>query len=373
MSDDVSSPSINKDFSPSMVMKQMRAGISARDAFKNLVGCEISQLVEEDNLSEGYIWNILIEFGRRNQREKIYKARSPISDMNKVFELINNSKQIVVIIGAGASIGPDFRSPGGLYDTIAKEGKLEDPYQVFDLDYFKRDPSVFWEYAHMIFPDKDPAHSEAHYFIQMLEEKGKLLRLYSQNVDTLECGVPPEKLRCVHGSWRETKCLQCGRTFEIEELRPYVEEKTIPVCPCGGQIKPGIVFFGQRTNIEDEDITYDSDNGDLLIVIGTSLRVAPVSMIPNFMAHIPSILINKEPVTCSFSVELLGDCSYVVNFLEKGLKWKESEEDEKQEFTFHDPNKFFFPDPDGQVSTISETGCVSFLVTPTEPNEEDLL
>ena len=358
---------MNKNLTPSLVEEQKNSGVPAREAFKKLVGSDVSYFLEKEDEPDEIIWGILFHLSRKIQR---MKERPTIGELNKVFELIDKAQKIIVIIGAGASIGPDFRSPGGLYDTIAKDGKLTDPYQVFDLDYFKKDPSVFWQYAHMIFPDKNPAHSDTHYFIQMLQEKGKLLRLYSQNVDTLECGVPEDKLRCVHGSWRSTKCMQCGRTFDIEELRPYVEGKTIPVCQCGGQIKPGIVFFGQKTNIEDEDIMHDSDFGDLLIVIGTSLRVAPISMLPRFMSHIPSILINKEPVTCNFSVELLGDCSQVVNFLEKGLGWKES--DIEEEVSFHEPNRFFFKDSNGQVSTISETGCVSFLVTPIPAKEEDL-
>ena len=30
----------------------------------------------------------------------------------------------------------------------------------------------------------------------------------ASDVDTLEIGIPDEKLRCVHGSWRENKCLK---------------------------------------------------------------------------------------------------------------------------------------------------------------------
>ena len=362
---------LNQDFSRTMIIQQIKQGISAKDALKNLTGVSCEEIFTTDDPPEGYIWEFLIQLARKNRMQKIEKARAPISDLGKVCELIDKAQKIIVIIGAGASIGPDFRSPGGLYDTIAKEAHLEDPYQVFDLDFFKYDPSVFWQYAHMIFPAENPEHSDTHYFIQMLEEKGKLLRLYSQNVDTLECGVPPEKLRCVHGSWRSTHCMQCGRIFDIEEIRPYVERKSIPVCSCGGQIKPGIVFFGQKTNIEEDEVQIDADSGDLLIVVGTSLRVAPISMLPNVMATIPSILINREPVTCGFSVELLGDCSQVVNYLEDRLGWKKSEREE--DVVFHEPNRFFFRDKDGSIPTIYETGCMSFLVTENKPNEEDLL
>ncbi|EAY19127.1 transcriptional regulator, Sir2 family protein [Trichomonas vaginalis G3] len=347
----------------------MRAGNKADEVFKTVVGKE-PQTIFSEEVPEAYLWNFLIQFAREQTRQRVAKARKPIQSMEDIIKLIENSKHIIVIIGAGASIGPDFRSPGGLYDSIAKEGCLEDPYQVFDLDYFKKDPTIFWRFAHKIFPDKNPAHSDTHYFIAELENHGKLQRLYSQNVDTLECGVPESKLRCVHGSWRNSYCLSCGKKFDIEDLREAVQNGTVPTCPCGGQIKPGIVFFGQKTNIEDEDITADSEEGDLLIVIGTSLKVAPISMLPEFFSQIPSILINREPVTCNFSAEFLGDCSDVVKAIQKGLGWKDFPE---QQIHFNEPNKFFFPDKNGNISHVYETGPVSFVVTPCEANPNDLL
>jgi NAD-dependent histone deacetylase SIR2/NAD-dependent deacetylase sirtuin 1 len=46
-------------------------------------------------------------------------------------------------MGAGASTWEDFRSPGGLYDTIRRTSLLKNPYQIFDLSVFESDPSIF--------------------------------------------------------------------------------------------------------------------------------------------------------------------------------------------------------------------------------------
>jgi hypothetical protein len=62
-----------------------------------------------------------------------------------------------------------------------------------------------------------------------------------------------------------------------------------------------------RTN---EDLDFDAANADLLVVIGTSMRVAPVSYLPQVIGA-PAVLINREPVTCTFNAELLGDCENV--------------------------------------------------------------
>merc|ERR1712008_225003 len=54
---------------------------------------------------------------------------------------------------------------------------------------------------------------------------------------------------------------------------------------------------------------------DLLIVIGSSLKVRPVALIPSSLPeNVPQILINREPLPhCTFDVELLGDCDTIVN------------------------------------------------------------
>lgn len=49
-------------------------------------------------------------------------------------------KQIVVMAGAGISVAagiPDFRSKGGLYESIKKEYHMDRPECVFDINYFR--------------------------------------------------------------------------------------------------------------------------------------------------------------------------------------------------------------------------------------------
>ncbi|OHS96730.1 transcriptional regulator, Sir2 family protein [Tritrichomonas foetus] len=359
------------------VIKAIQREQPPREVMEKL-GIDVSQFPE--NMLDSDLWVIILNILKESRRRHHYQ-RTYIKSIHEVMQLIEKSTKIVAVIGAGASVGPDFRSPGGLYDQIAKSGALDDPYKVFDMEYFVRDPSVFWRFAHLIYPSTDPEHSQAHYFLAELEKRGKLLRVYSQNVDTLEVGIPNEKLRCVHGSWRENKCLECGEIHDIEDLRECVNNQTIPKCKkCGGQIKPGIVFFGQRTNIEDEDIEYDSKNADLLIVIGTSLRVAPVSYIPEMMYKVPSILINREPVSCQFNAELLGEGDAVVTAIENELGWIESKSKPESEtetksdsgvntkkaenFVFIQPNKFVMPSDDGVGTQFAETGRSLFLVCP---------
>jgi hypothetical protein len=97
-----------------------------------------------------------------------------------------------------------------------------------------------------------------------------------------------------------------------------------------GILKPDIVFFGEGLpDIYHRSIDEDKLKCDLLIVIGSSLKVKPVANIPHLLKpDVPQILINRESLKhLSFDVELLGDCDVIVNELLNRLEEKRLEEE----------------------------------------------
>lgn len=91
-------------------------------------------------------------------------------------------------------------------------------------------------------------------FIKVLEKKSKLLRNYTQNIDTLEQVVGIENVIECHGknfinvlsksnnlslgnlffflgSFATASCTQCGHKVSAENIRPDVFEQRIPRCP----------------------------------------------------------------------------------------------------------------------------------------------
>lgn len=90
-------------------------------------------------------------------------------------------------------------------------------------------------------------------------------------------------------------------------------------------MKPDITFFGESLPDEfSRRLTeHDRDKVDLVVVIGTSLKVAPVSeVVPYLPAHIPQIYISRTPVThINFDIDLLGDCDVVVSELCRRAGW----------------------------------------------------
>lgn len=99
----------------------------------------------------------------------------------------------------------------------------------------------------------------------------------------------------------------------------------IPLCPkcpqdgsCFAIMKPDIVFFGESLPSEFyRNLEEDSEKVDLLIVIGSSLKVRPVALIPSHVPpEVPQVLINREPLRhLTFDVELLGDCDVIISEL----------------------------------------------------------
>lgn len=119
-----------------------------------------------------------------------------------------------------------------------------------------------------------------------------------------------------------------------------------------GIMKPDITFFGEQLPDKFSDRLTNNDKHlvDLVIVIGTSLKVAPVSeVIPYLPANIPQMYISRTPVShVNFDVDMLGDCDVVVAELCRRLEWELNHDmvpkDQKVEVKLQDgfPSRYVF-------------------------------
>lgn len=108
---------------------------------------------------------------------------------------------------------------------------LSDPQEVFDISIFRDDPSIFYSVAKDILPSTNK-FSPTHAFIRLLQDKGKLLTNFTQNIDNLEChaGILPEKLIQCHGSFATASCVECKYKVDGEEI--YKDLKAGKVARC---------------------------------------------------------------------------------------------------------------------------------------------
>jgi NAD+-dependent protein deacetylase sirtuin 1 len=278
------------------------------------------------------------------QREK----QLDFNTLEQCIDMIDKAQNIIVLTGAGCSVScgiPDFRSRDGVYARLRVDfPDLPDPQAMFDILYFDHDPRPFFKFAKEIYPGQFKP-SLSHKFIKKIEDHGKLLRNYTQNIDTLEMAANIKNAILCHGSFATASCTVCKLKVDSEFIREKIFNQEIPYCEkCKsnneleqngtaeeeatsssfgntrrtGILKPDIVFFGEGLpEVYHESINEDKLKCDLLIVIGSSLKVKPVANIPHLLpAHVPQILINRESLKhMNFDVELLGDCDGIVNEL----------------------------------------------------------
>ncbi|KAL2865473.1 uncharacterized protein BJX67DRAFT_373114 [Aspergillus lucknowensis] len=297
---------------------------------------------------------------------KEFTRRQKLSEYNSVddaVKLLNESKNIIVLTGAGISTSlgiPDFRSKDtGLYSQLEHLG-LSDPQEVFDIHLFREDPSVFYSIAKDILPT-EKKYSPTHGFIRLLQDKGKLLTNYTQNIDNIEAnaGVHPENIVQCHGSFAMATCLKCQYKVPGDEIYDEIKKGVVPECaqcrkqiaqdalkpqgqkrkrhsnsvhrdrksdgedssddddyeiPTPGVMKPDITFFGE--DLPDEFgrrlLHHDRDKVDLVIVIGTSLKVAPVAEVPGVLPpNVPQIYISR---TVGLKRNITRRMEYLIRF-----------------------------------------------------------
>jgi len=238
------------------------------------------------------------------------KSLSKQKRMDNLVDQIKQGKytQIVVMVGAGISTScgiPDFRSANtGLYSQIAiKYPELTDPTDIFSLKFFQKDPKPFFRLVKELYPEPGRFKpSKTHEFLKQLQDKNILQRVYTQNIDGLEfeAGLRDDLVIQAHGGFRTCRCIKCGATGDSDLVKKQVMDEVIPYCTNGckkGVIKPDITFFGENLpqrffNKYKTDLTVC----DLLIVIGTSLKVYPFANMINDVGKIPRILINRDRV-----------------------------------------------------------------------------
>lgn len=211
-----------------------------------------------------------------------------------------------------------------------------------------------------------PRYSATHAFLALLQSRGQLLTNYTQNIDGLEsaAGVDEAKLVQCHGTWATATCITCSKKVPARKYLPVVYNDQIPFCKCmntpperkkvrrekkkkkrhefedtssededlngpRGLLKPDITFFGEGVaNNYKPRLDIDKHSVDLLLIIGTSLKVAPVNeMLTAIPPEVPQIWISKERCQregVKVDIELLGECDVVINELCRRAQWSKS-------------------------------------------------
>ncbi|KAJ2453105.1 NAD-dependent deacetylase hst3 [Coemansia sp. RSA 2336] len=254
----------------------------------------------------------------------------------EVRRAVQACQRCIIITGAGISVSsgiPDFRSPDGLFQQLKQKypSSVSSGRDLFDatLFHYPNMVGLFYNFMGELRNLVSQATcTPTHEFIKRLDENGKLLRCYTQNIDSLEKRIGLETsfertstdcrqaespkdtdgsrrkqtldkkfTRAVqlHGDLDNVVCTICHTKYPFtQQLAQEFCEGTPPACPrckeveairdivgkrsvTSGVLRPDIVLYNEahpQSELIGSLSEYDlKRRPDLLIVIGTSLKI----------------------------------------------------------------------------------------------------
>ena len=241
---------------------------------------------------------------------------------NAVIERLRQAQSIVVFTGAGMSAECGIRTfRDGLQGLWAKY----DPTQVASPEAFRSNPQLVWDfYVSRAETVRKAQPNAGHLAIAKLAATVQKLTVITQNVDGLHQMAGSHGVLELHGNIFRLKpfddedaafadgrspiiCPVCNGYADPDKGDPYSSKEDfeaiqlvagpVPKCPgCENLLRPDVVWFGERL---DPNILASAiaavDDCDALIVVGTSLEVAPASMLPYRALERGALLIEVNP------------------------------------------------------------------------------
>ena len=217
-------------------------------------------------------------------------------------KIIDESENIVFFGGAGVSTEsgiPDFRSKDGLYNLKYKYP----PEEILSHSFFINNTNEFFEFYRDKMNSLKYEPNITHIKLSELEKKGKLKAVITQNIDGLHQKAGSNVVYELHGSVLRNYCMKCKKAYDAK----YVfNSKDIPLCDCGGIIKPDVVLYGEM--LDDNIVSKSVDaikRADVLIIGGTSLTVYPASSLIYYFKGEKLVLINRDSTQMDSMADLV--------------------------------------------------------------------
>lgn len=228
--------------------------------------------------------------------------------LDRLKSFIEGSGNIVFFGGAGVSTEsgiPDFRSVDGLYNLKYKWP----PEQILSHTFYRQHPDEFFRFYRDKIIHMEAKPNAAHLKLAQWEEEGKLKAVVTQNIDGLHQAAGSRRVYELHGSILRNYCEKCGKFYDVEYMAlPHTETDGVPMCSCGGRIKPDVVLY-------EEGLDQNTINGavaaiaaaDVLIIGGTSLVVYPAAGLIDYYRGNKLVVINKAPTARDEEADLVID------------------------------------------------------------------
>lgn len=211
--------------------------------------------------------------------------------INKLQSIIDESNNIVFFSGAGVSTLSgikDFRSKDGLYNMKYKFP----PELILSSGFFYANTLEFYNFYRDKLNCLNTKPNIIHNYMVKLENMGKLKAIVTQNIDGLHTKAGSKNVLELHGTIYKNHCIRCNKFYDAEYI---FNSKDIPLCKCGGIIKPDVILYGECLDEEVLNKSIDAiRSSDTLIVAGTSLTVEPASSLVRMFNGKNLVIINRD-------------------------------------------------------------------------------
>lgn len=226
--------------------------------------------------------------------------------ISRLKQLIANSKNIVFLTGAGISTHsgiPDYRSANGVYS--------DNPEYMLSRPCWKNNYYRHMDFIRDKMNFKDAEPNDIHKWIASLQDTHNV-HIITQNIDGLHHKAGSKNIINFHGDINIWHCVKCNKEYNMDYVLEHNE------CECNGKLNSNVVLYGDDLH-DDSFKAYDIvNNADLIIVIGTSLKVYPFAELIFENPFCPKVLINKEHVeTGHYSLEIIDDALNIIKQLEE--------------------------------------------------------
>jgi len=229
----------------------------------------------------------------------------------RLLSKLKKAKTVAVLTGAGISAEsgvPTFRGEEVLWQKFR-------PEELANFEAFIRNPKLVWEwynYRKQIINQVEP--NPAHYALVKMEAHFQNFHLITQNVDNLHRKAGSQQIYELHGNIMRNRCVDCNKY--IDDIY-FTNSEELPVCDCGGLIRPDVVWFGESLPQQVlMNSFFATKNSDVFFSIGTSAVVQPAASLPLEAKQSGAYVveINTEPtvITNLIDESLLGKAGEIL-------------------------------------------------------------
>ena len=276
-------------------------------------------------------------------------VRSHPHDLSCLFDFFERHKPLFVLTGAGCSTAsgiPDYRDTNGEWKHLPPV-----TYQ----DFLRSHPArqrywarsmIGWPRIHTAWPN--PAHRS----LAILEQRGLVSALVTQNVDGLHQKAGQQNIIELHGSIHQVRCMDCDRCYPREHTQyrllrdnPRFRDRRASIAPdgdarleaedlstfnvprcdaCHGLLKPDVVLFGEsvpKPRVVRSFSLLEQAHG--MIIVGSSLMIYSGYRFCRFAKeqNIPMVAVNlgRTRADQELALKIEADCADTLSALSASM------------------------------------------------------